>query len=42
MKLSDFQGAWKMSDKEAEDLVKSLRKHWTRTDARIRGRARPA
>ncbi len=25
LKLSDFQGAWKMSDKEAEDMVKSLR-----------------
>ncbi len=30
LKLSDFQGAWKMSDKEAEDLVKGLRKHWSR------------
>ncbi len=30
LKASDFQGAWKMSDAEAEDLVKSLRKHWSR------------
>jgi predicted CopG family antitoxin len=27
--LSDSLGAWKMTDSEAEDLFKSLRKHWS-------------
>ncbi len=30
LKLSDFQGAWKMTDGEAQDLVKSLRELWSR------------
>ncbi len=30
LKLSDFQGAWKMTDSEAEELFKSLRKLWSR------------
>ena len=30
LKISDFQGAWKMSDEETRDLVKSLRGHWSR------------
>lgn len=30
LKPSDFQGAWKMTDKEAEQLFKSLREHWSR------------
>src|SRR5207253_11350736 len=29
LKLSDFQGAWKIADSEAEDLFKSLRKRWS-------------
>ena len=29
LKISDFQGAWKMSDEETRDLVKSLRGHWS-------------
>jgi len=29
LKLSDFQGAWKMTDSEAEELFKSLRKLWS-------------
>ena len=30
LKISDFQGAWKMSDEETKDLVNSLREHWSR------------
>ena len=30
LKLSDLQGSWKISDREAEDLFRSLRKHWSR------------
>ena len=30
LKPSDFQGAWRMTDEEAEDLVKSLRELWSR------------
>ena len=30
LKPSDFQGAWKMTDKEAEEFFKSLREHWSR------------
>jgi len=29
LKPSDFQGAWKMTDKEVEELFKSLREHWS-------------
>ncbi len=40
--LADSLGAWKVSEKEAEEVFSSLRKHWKRADARIRGRAKPA
>jgi predicted CopG family antitoxin len=30
LKPSDFQGAWKMTDKEAKELFKTLREHWSR------------
>ncbi len=40
--LADSLGAWKMSEKEAEEVFSSLRKHWKRADAGVRGRARPA
>jgi predicted CopG family antitoxin len=29
-KLSDLAGAWKMDDKEAEELTKNLKKGWSR------------
>lgn len=29
-KLSDLAGTWKMKDKEAEDMKKTLRKGWSR------------
>jgi predicted CopG family antitoxin len=29
-KISDLAGSWSMSDKEAEDLAKNLRKGWSR------------
>jgi predicted CopG family antitoxin len=41
-RLADSLGAWKMSEKEAQEIFSSLRKHWKRTDARIRGRASTA
>ncbi len=41
-KLADSLGAWKMSEKEAEEVFSSLRKHWKKTDARIRGKAKSA
>ncbi len=41
-RLGDSLGAWKMSEKEAEEVFSSLRKRWKRTDARIRGSARTA
>ena len=30
LKLSDFAGAWKMTDKEAEEIQKSLKGFWSR------------
>ena len=30
LKPSDFQGAWKMTDKEAKEFFKSLQEHWSR------------
>lgn len=30
LKPSDFQGAWKMTDEEAEDLLRTLREAWSR------------
>ena len=30
LKLSDFAGAWKMTDQEAEEIQKSLRGFWSR------------
>ncbi len=41
-RLVDSLGSWKMSEKEAEEVSSSLRKHWKRADARIRGKAKPA
>jgi hypothetical protein len=29
LKMSDFQGTWKMTDIEAEDMLRSLRKRWS-------------
>jgi len=30
LKLSDFAGAWKMSDEEVEDFMKGLKGFWSR------------
>lgn len=30
LKLSDFAGAWNMSDKEANDFMRGLRESWRR------------
>ncbi len=44
LKPSDFQGAWKMSDEEAENLAKSIRETWStwRLVPRARQKARKA
>ncbi len=38
--LSDSFGAWKMSDKEAEEIFSSLRRHWKKSTVRVRGKAK--
>lgn len=29
LSLRDFAGAWKMSDDEAEDMIKGLKRFWS-------------
>jgi predicted CopG family antitoxin len=41
-KLSDSFGAWKMSDKEAEEMFSSLRRNWKQSTLRIRSKAKHA
>ena len=36
-KLSDSLGAWKMTDEEAQEIFSSLKRHWKKSTARVRG-----
>lgn len=38
--LRDSFGAWKMSDREAEEIFSGLRLHWKGSTLRLRGKAR--
>jgi predicted CopG family antitoxin len=41
-KLSDSLGAWKMTDKEAEQIFSGLKQHWRSSTLRLRGKEKNA
>jgi len=40
-RLSDSLGAWKMTDKEAQEIFSSLNSHWKKSTLRLRGKTPP-
>ena len=39
-KLSDSLGAWKMSDREAEEIFSSLSRNWKKSTLRVRSKVK--
>lgn len=39
-RLADSLGTWKMSDEEAEEMFAGLRRHWSGSTSRLRGKTK--